>query len=598
MVDEEEVIAQRARAVASLTLPMMLANILNSCAALLVLYIDDQLIPQAVLWATIAIVFSGYTILRNLKYRGKPFPTRLGPDTVRRTTLRAVALGLLFAYPGAIILPATTGTSQAFFVALAAGTVAAGTIALYAMPAAALAFGLIVAFGSLLGFATVASATIVGFAASTIMFFIVVYISIRLYGKLLVSEVESRRALDRQNKEIGLLLEKTRAEAIAERKKAETRLVQAQKMEAIGQLTGGIAHDFNNLLATIQGHTELLAMEPGTDETLTGPILRSTRSGAELTRRLLTFARRQTLKPQPVDLHELTDEMDTLLARTLRENVSVKTELSADIWPVFADPNLLANALLNLANNARDAMPKGGVIHITAQNLAADKGRDAVAIRVSDTGTGMSESVKARAFEPFFTTKEFGQGSGLGLSMVHGFAEQSGGALIIDSTPGAGTTIELRIPRAANVPDTKSKPQIEDVLRGTGERILIVEDNPDVRMTVSRLLASLDYVVQSVESVAEARTLLDTIDQPDIILSDIVLPGGTSGTEFARDLATKRPEIGVLLMSGYPNPDTSLKNDGRLDFELLPKPFDKSDLAAAIYACRQRARTRRLKAGE
>ncbi|MEO0914613.1 MAG: ATP-binding protein, partial [Pseudomonadota bacterium] len=408
MVEEEEVIAQRARAVASLTGPMMLANILNALAALIVLYLDNQLLPQAVLWAAVAIIFSTYTILRSLKHRGKPFPKRLGRRTQRRVTLRAAALGLLFAYPGAVILPATTGTSQAFFVALAAGTVAAGTVALYPMPAAALTFGGIVATGSLMGFAATANTTIIGFTICTLVFYYVVSNSISRHEKIFVSEFESRRALDRQNREISSRLEQARAEAIAERKKAEARMVQAQKMEAIGQLTGGIAHDFNNLLATIQGHTELLAMEPGTDHTLTDPILRSTKSGAELTRRLLAFARRQTLKPQPVNLRLLTEEMATLLSRTLRENVAIRTEFSTDLWPVFADPNLLASALLNLANNARDAMPKGGEIHISATNLPREGARDEVVIRIRDTGRGMSDDVRARALEPFFTTREFG----------------------------------------------------------------------------------------------------------------------------------------------------------------------------------------------
>ncbi|WP_161860607.1 ATP-binding protein [Algicella marina] len=597
MVDVEEVIAQRAHAVSALTPPMMIANVINATATLLVLWLDGQLLPQAMLWAAVAIGFSLYFFWRWQSYRGKTFPTRLTARSIRRTTLRAAFLGLIWGFPGIIILPVTTGISQAFLVALAAGTVAAGAITLYPIPSAALAFSGIVAALNLAGFALTAHESVIGFTIVTLVFFYVIATSILRHERIFVSEFQSRRALDEHNRHIGALLEQTRADAIAERVTAEQRLVQAQKMEAIGQLTGGIAHDFNNLLATIQGHAELLAMDAGNDQTLTTPILRSTRRGADLTRRLLAFARRQTLRPEAVDVSELVGDMVEILRRTLRENIRIETEIAADLWPVHADPALLASALLNLATNSRDAMPDGGVIVVTAANQpGGTRGDGLVHLSVRDTGIGMTQEIRARAAEPFFTTKRFGHGSGLGLSMVHGFAEQSGGEIDIQSAENQGTTVTLRLPSTLDQPAAAAVPLVEKVLTGNGERILVIEDNADVRATVRKLLGSFDYTVSTVESVAEASAFLGGPLPPDVILSDVVLPGGTSGLEFARDLAGTHPEIAVVLMSGFANTEANGSTGAAIEF--LTKPFNRADLAKAIFAACQKAEARKLKAAE
>jgi PAS domain S-box-containing protein len=275
------------------------------------------------------------------------------------------------------------------------------------------------------------------------------------------------------------------ARDISLRKETEAQLQQAQKMEAVGQLTGGVAHDFNNLLAVILGNTELLENELG-DNPLLATIDRAATRGAELTQRLLTFARQQALQPQSIDLMELIPGLHDLFHRTLGEPVKISMDVPEGIWPVTADPGQLENALLNLAINARDAMPEGGTLEISCENVQLhdnDKvaAGDYVQIAVRDSGSGMPEDVLEHAFEPFYTTKDVGEGSGLGLSMVYGFARQSGGDATIESKPGAGTEVKLLLPRS-EVTNMSDEPlRGKDRKRGQGEAILVLEDDPDVR---------------------------------------------------------------------------------------------------------------------
>ncbi len=384
-------------------------------------------------------------------------------------------------------------------------------------------------------------------------------------------------------------------EDITFRKQAEERLQQAQKMEAVGQLTGGVAHDFNNLLAVIQGNAELLAAGAEDDEgSLTRPLLRAARRGAELTQRLLAFSRRQPLHPQEIDFGELVDGMTELLSRTLGETIRIGTVAQPGLWTASADPGQVENAILNLAINARDAMPGGGKLTIECENARLDEGYvgqnpealvgDYVVLSVSDSGTGMTTEVREHAFEPFFTTQEVGKGSGLGLSMVYGFAKQSGGHVIIYSEEGEGTTIRLYLPRAVQPSEAKEVPTaLERMPRGQGETVLVLEDDPDVRQLAVKLVASLGYQVIDVPEAASARAVLDRGERLDLLLSDVVLPGGTSGPEFAEEARERFPDLKVIFMSGYAA--EAAKRNGFLDSDkvLLNKPFQRSQLAEALF---------------
>jgi PAS domain S-box-containing protein len=381
------------------------------------------------------------------------------------------------------------------------------------------------------------------------------------------------------------------ARDVTERKHMERRLIQAQKMEAVGQLTGGVAHDFNNLLAVIQGNTENLADEVGKNHKIVQSILRAAKRGAELTQRLLAFSRQQPLQPKPVDLAELIAGLQDLLDRTLGEEVEIAVVAEDGLWQAMADPGQVENALLNLAINARDAMPEGGKLTIECRNVTLDGTQAAMAAEVSvglyvmlavtDTGAGMSAEVQSHAFEPFFTTKDVGKGSGLGLSMVYGFAKQSGGHATIESAHGAGTTIKLYLPIADAVPATQKAAAHMESLRGSGERVLGIEDDAEVRDLAVQVLQTLGYQVNAVPTALPGLDLLKR-EPYDVVLSDIILPGGMSGRKFAEAARLNHPGVKIVFMSGYP-PDTAWP-DGfeSSDWVLLNKPFQRSQLANAI----------------
>ena len=376
-------------------------------------------------------------------------------------------------------------------------------------------------------------------------------------------------------------------------KESEARLAQAMKMEAVGQLTGGVAHDFNNLLAVIQGNAELLAM--GKTENLqkqVGAILHATERGAELTLRLLAFSRRQRLLPQTIDLAELIRGMTGMIERTLGATIAVETATVPDLWPAFADPGQVENVLLNLAINARDAMIDGGRLTIDCRNITFDAAGiaqvpdaaagDYVILTVSDTGVGMSPDVREHAFEPFFTTKEVGQGSGLGLSMVYGFAKQSNGHVAIYSEEGKGTAVKLFLPRTDTPPVPEKSEAVPETPRGKGETILVVEDDEDVCTMAVTILEGLGYRAIGVPLAARAFPILET-EQVDLLLSDVVLPGGMSGPELAEQAKALYPGLAVVFMSGYPA--MALKYRGGLapGTVLLDKPFYRQQLAQALH---------------
>jgi PAS domain S-box-containing protein len=375
-------------------------------------------------------------------------------------------------------------------------------------------------------------------------------------------------------------------------KQAESRLSNAKKMEAIGKLTGGIAHDFNNLLAVIQGSAEILEFELGHDSEMVQGILRATKRGADLTHRLLAYARQQPLAPQSIDLAALALGMEDLLGRTLGETIEIKNRIPSRLWRANADPGQVEDALLNLAFNARDAMPDGGTLTISCSNETLNEVHshfypetspgEYCVLTVSDTGTGMDEATKARIFEPFFTTKDVGKGSGLGLSMVYGFAKQSGGHVGVETELGKGTDFQIYLPRTKQ--DERPPPQeIKDLApKGAGERILLIEDDPAVRTLVLRILIELGYHPVEAEDAASARSLLDEGHVFDLVLSDVVLPGGTSGAEFADEVRSRIPDAKIIFMSGYPLETSARKGLLMSSSVLLNKPFRRDILAKAL----------------
>ncbi|MEO1190831.1 MAG: GAF domain-containing protein [Pseudomonadota bacterium] len=382
----------------------------------------------------------------------------------------------------------------------------------------------------------------------------------------------------------GILLE------ITEQVRAEEGLRQAQKLQAIGQLTSGIAHDFNNLLAVVQGNAELLGDRVGEDHPAVGAILRVATRGAELTERLLAFSRQQSLSPQAVDLGLLVSDVAGLLRRTLGRRVQVETTAVPDLWLASADPGQMENALVNLALNARDAMPNGGVIEISCTNLSisdaqaersgASAGGDYVVLRVRDEGQGMSAAVQARAFEPFFTTKESGSGSGLGLSMVYGFVRQSGGQVLIESASGQGTAISIWLPRARAPEENAADDEAGVDLRGKGERVLVIDDNEDVAVLVTRLLEDLGYVPVTLPDAQSALRRLAQ-DPFDLVLCDLQLPG-TGGKTFLDLARGLDPDLRLVFMSGDASDSVMPQRDA--DGGLLMKPFSKVTLGRVVQA--------------
>ncbi|OWW18634.1 PAS-domain containing protein [Noviherbaspirillum denitrificans] len=376
---------------------------------------------------------------------------------------------------------------------------------------------------------------------------------------------------------------------ITEQKRTQATLMQAQKMEAVGQLAGGIAHDLNNMLTVVLGN--LSALEERTRgnadaQELVEPALLATRRGAALIKRLLTFSRQQPLEPRPVDVVELVDGLRTLLRRSLPENITLSLQVGGGLAHAMTDPHQLESALLNLCLNARDAMTAGGTLTLSAAMLQADAGEAAalgvpagryVSLTVADTGHGMDSSTLMRACEPYFTTKRFGSGSGLGLAMVYGFAQQSGGALRIRSAPGEGAVVSLLLPATEKVPAPTAEPDAVSTRSRTSPLVLLVEDDADVRQVVRRQLVDLGYMVVEAADGREALDLLSQIDEIRYVISDVVMPGGLDGPALARNVRATRPDIGILLISGYDHGSA-----GADEFPLLDKPFTKPELAAAL----------------
>ncbi|HEU0044436.1 hybrid sensor histidine kinase/response regulator [Sphingomonas sp.] len=384
---------------------------------------------------------------------------------------------------------------------------------------------------------------------------------------------------------------------ISEELRREEMLRQSQKMEAVGQLTGGLAHDFNNLLAGISGSLELITMRLAQGRTAEVEKYATAAQGAAsraaaLTHRLLAFSRRQTLAPKPTDVKKLVSGMEDLIGRTIGPNIQLETVNSAGLWPSLIDPSQLENAILNLCINARDAMPDGGKITIETgnswmdQRAAKERGLEPgqyISLCVSDTGTGMTPEVIGKAFDPFFTTKPIGVGTGLGLSMIYGFAQQSGGAVRIYSEPGQGTLVCVYLPRhwGETVAEDPGA-DLADAPRGDGETVLVIDDEPTVRMLVTEVLSDLGYNALEADDGAAGLKILNSGARVDLLVTDVGLPGGLNGRQVADAGRAARPGLKVLFITGYA--ENAVLSHGHLDpgMHVLTKPFAMDALATRI----------------
>jgi signal transduction histidine kinase/CheY-like chemotaxis protein len=378
-------------------------------------------------------------------------------------------------------------------------------------------------------------------------------------------------------------------EAMAAQQAAEAALYESRKMETVGRLTGGVAHDFNNILAAIVGNIELVRARLGSGHRELPRLdaaMRSANRGAVLVQQLLAFARRQNLRPEVVDLNHHIRGAQDMLQRLLRSDVVVQVRLSSEAWRVRVDPNQLQTAILNLAINARDAMPNGGTLLLETKNVSftgqsdgAGFAGDFVALTISDTGTGIPAEILEKVFEPFFTTKEVGAGSGLGLSMVQGFVRQSSGSVSIESLVGHGTSVTLYLPRTGEVVKA-IKHEVEDEMEGDGI-ILLVDDDPAVQSVTAELLEMTGYSVLTAGSASEAIGCFEREESRiDMLVTDLVLADGQDGIELTAAILDRRPDLPVLLITGYSN---ALLDKARIDgMAVLSKPFDRATLAQAV----------------
>jgi len=385
---------------------------------------------------------------------------------------------------------------------------------------------------------------------------------------------------------------------VTDQKRLEGELRQAQKMEAVGQLTGGLAHDFNNLLSVVIGNLQLLERVCRSDARAIGHVdtaLRAALRGAEITGRLLAFARQQVLAPRVINVNDLVTGMKELIERALGRGIAVRLELAQGLWPVRVDVGQLENSVLNLAINARDAMPRGGELVIGTHNITLDETHAAspayvapgpcVCLTVTDNGQGMSDDVRKRAFEPFFTTKEIGKGTGLGLSMIYGFCEQSGGHAQIASAPGKGTTVSLHFPRSSLPAGEEAEAQAGKGPLPTGsETILVVEDDVDVRATAVTSLQSLGYGVLDASSARAALELLERNHSIDLVFTDMMLAEGERGLDLVTRVLRERPRVRVLVTSAFAECSVQHQSLVASGYPVLTKPYSMEALAHRIRA--------------
>jgi signal transduction histidine kinase len=412
-------------------------------------------------------------------------------------------------------------------------------------------------------------------------------------------ELNERRRVEAELRELNATLEAKVEQRTQELHRHAEAVRQLQKMEAVGQLTGGVAHDFNNLLQVIVGNLEIIRRAAGADSTrilrAVEVALDSARAGAAMTQRLLAFARRQPLDPKPIDVNVLVNGMSELIHRALGETIEIEVVLGAGLWRIEADANELERAILNLAVNARDAMPEGGKLTVETANCHVDDAYASlnpdsspgqyVVISVTDTGTGMDADTMRQAFEPFFTTKPVGRGTGLGLSQVYGFVKQSGGHVKLYSELNVGTTVRMYLPRLQGAAAEASRAPVPlPAESGRQELVLVVEDDEKVRNLSVEMLRELGYQVLEAADGPKALQILEARDDIALLFTDVVLPGGMTGAQVAARAKASHPKLKVLFTTGYAR--NAIVHHGRLDagVQLLTKPFTFADLAAKVRA--------------
>ncbi len=581
-------------------MPMVLTvNVVNSGLVALVL---ASYLEQTRWWfffglvvALTAVRAAGWSCYRN--YRKAPRNTTFWAIFA---TAGSALSGLLWGASSTLLLPENF-VEQTFLAFVIGGMCAGALVSLsYYLPAF-IAYAYLSALPLAAGFLLSGQTVYVAMGCMAVVFVAAITFAAHHFNRAFVSGLRLNLDLSKRTEELTrrteeLITVNTRLQAeIAQREAAESRLHQAQKMEAVGQLTGGIAHDFNNLLTAVLGNIELIEQDGQRDaeriRRLAGAARHAAERGGTLTARLLAFSRRQALRPQYTDVNQLVNATSDLLRSTLGERITIETALPSGLWPVFVDPSQLENAVINLALNARDAMSDGGKLTIRTGNAylgeeykAAHPEVDVgeyMMLDVTDTGAGMPAEVIGRAFEPFFTTKPIGEGTGLGLSQVYGFVGQSKGHITLESEPGAGTSVKIYLPRLVGMKEAAGKAPVATDSLPTQATILVVEDDCDVREYIVAALTELGYSVLEAGEASTALSVIDRHPEVEILLSDVGLPG-INGRQLADEARRRHAGIKVLFISGYAK--DAIVHDGIVDtgVELLSKPFTMNSLARKI----------------
>src|SRR5215470_7319178 len=585
-------------------IPMVLAvNVVNSALVALVL---ASYMEQARWWIFFGLVVA-LTAVRAAGWSCYRYRRRSLENTVWAglATAGSALSGLLWGLSSTLLLPDNI-VEQTFFAFVIGGMCAGALVSLsYYLPvfiAYTYSSALPLAAGFLLDGRTV----YVAMGCMTVVFVAAITFAAHQFNRTFVSGLrlnldlsERTEELTKRTEEVSAVNRRLEAE-VAQREAAERQLHQAQKMESLGQLTGGIAHDFNNLLTAVLGDIELIEQDGVSDgeriRRLAGAARHAAERGATLTERLLAFSRRQALRPQRTDVNELVMATSELLRSTLGERITIETVLPSGLWPAFVDPNQIENAVINLALNARDAMPDGGMLAIETRNVILDEVFKTahpevevgqyVMLAVTDTGAGMPPEVIERAFEPFYTTKP--EGTGLGLSQVYGFVGQSKGHITLESEPGAGTSVKIYLPRFVGVEKTAVKAPLATELAPMPATILVVEDDHDVREYIVSSLTQFGYSVLDAGEASTALSVMEHHPEVDVLLTDVGLPG-INGRQLAEEVSRRYADIKVLFVSGYAK--DAIVHNGVLDpgVELLSKPFTINRLRRKIAQVLQRA---------
>ncbi len=538
------------------------------------------------LWFGLTVAAAGFRLAAYLAYRRTDPSSSETRRWEKLALLSSVLSGSLWGVGLAVLFP--EDRIYQVFVVLTVGGMCAGAVVVHSSHfASLLSFLLPASLPIVARFVMDGAAPDVALAGMMMVFVLALAIAGYNFNRALVEGFRLRSDLVRRVGELDAaharLMQETK-----DRLAAQEAVRQLEKMDALGQLTGGIAHDFNNLLTAVIGNLDRLNRAVPADDkmkSLVEAALRSAEHGAQLTNQLLSFARKQPLETAVIEVGPALAEFVAFSAQAIGRDVTIVLSLATDLWPSRLDPAQLQTALLNLVINARDAMPQGGRVTIAASNQTVGSGQvrdlpagDYVLVSVEDNGAGMAPEVLAHAFEPFFTTKA-GKGSGLGLSMVYGFAKQSGGSVRIRSAPGAGTTVQLYLPRSL-APKRDAKGSLPAPASAPREiSILVVDDDEDVRAFSASALRDFGYRVFEAGSAADAIAVLQS--QPiDLLFSDIVMPGGMNGFELSREARTIRPDLPVLLTTGYADGPGRGDLDARIG--VLPKPFRPSDLGNRI----------------